>query len=934
MRTKTIAIILAVVGVLLIYTDLLSRWDLVLYDLTVRLWTRPPLEEIRIIAIDEPSLNGLGRWPWPRRHHVTLIKILTRIGVKSIGLDIIFSEPDKKHPDADQALADAIAANGRVVLPVLFKRDPVTNKLIEEHPLPILEQAAASLGHLDVKLDLDGIARSVFLKAGLGAPIWSSLPLAMLQQSKQRIHNSLPGRQQNAEMNLASENWVRDHLLLIPFTGPPGHIKRLSYVDVLTDKIDPAELRGKWVLIGITASGLGDTLLTPASRHLQPMPGVEFNANILDSLIQDITLLPMARSWHITMTILLVLVPILIYPFLPTRWSLVVWTCAILAIIFLTLIILKSFHFWFPPATSLLLTGISYPLLAWGGLSKSTQQLTDNKERRQASLNALGHGVIIVDNQLLLEYMNRTAEAFTGRSIDEVQSLPLWDVLKIKPEAKSEELNDRSLDISFGEENSFTLPRRGLLTRPSGENHTIWTKTEPIGDRWGHSRGHIITLYDPNLEPPPKTKKGDTQLDPLTGLPTRSLLATRLRKIFSPVDRRQNQAWILFINLDKFRHINITLGHQVGDRLLQEVAMRLKHSLRENDTLARLGSDEFVVVLEDATDADAVSLAARKLLDKLTKPMHIGDHNVKITASMGICNYPNDGTDSEILLKHAYRAMRRQKERGSNGFRFYAEQLQELIEGEGELESQLRKALDLHELELYYQPQLSLTTGKINGAEALIRWRREEKIVAIPEQFIPLAEKTGLIHPIGEWVLNSVCEQISRWRQEGLQPLRTAINLSAVELGEPGLLSKIELAIKDHKINPEQLELEITEGSVMRNIEITKNLLREFRGKGGQVSVDDFGTGYSTFTYLKNLPVDRLKIDSSFIRDMVSVQDDAFIILSIISMAHGLGLQVIAEGVEHKSQLKLLKEQQCDEIQGFLISKPLPPDLFATLLKR
>ena len=469
--------------------------------------------------------------------------------------------------------------------------------------------------------------------------------------------------------------------------------------------------------------------------------------------------------------------------------------------------------------------------------------------------------------------MNRTAEAFTGRSIDEAQSLPLWDVLKIVPEADPKEINDPTHSISFGEENSFKLPRRGLLTRPSGESHTIWTKTKPIGDRWGHARGHIITLYDPNLEPPPMAKRANTQLDPLTGLPTRSMLATRLHQIFSPVDRRQNQVWILFINLDQFRHINNSLGYQTGDRLLKEVAMRLKHSLRENDTLARLGSDEFVVVLEGATDADAVGIAARKLLDELSKPMHLGGHNVKITASMGICNYPNDGTDTEVLLKNAYSAMRRQKDTSSNGFRFYADQLQELIQGEGELELQLRKALELQELELHYQPQLNLTTGKVNGAEALIRWRREEKVVANPDQFIPLAEKTGLIHPIGEWVLNSACEQICRWRQEGLQPLRIAINLSAVELGEPDLLSKIELAMKDHKINPGQLELEITEGSVMKNIEITKNLLREFRGQGGQVSVDDFGTGYSTFSYLKNLPVDRLKIDSSFIRDMVSVQE-------------------------------------------------------------
>ena len=303
MQVKTIAISLAVVSVLLLYTGLLNRWDLVLYDLTAGVWSRTALDNIRIIAIDEPSLTALGRWPWSRRHHVALIETLSEIGVKAIGLDIIFAEPDRQHPDTDQALAAAIAANGSVVLPVLPKLDPATNKLVEEHPLAIIKQAAASLGHVDAELDADGIARSVFLKAGLSAPTWPSLPLAMLQLDKPGINDELPGRRRRtAEMNPTVGNWVRDHHLLIPFTGPPGHIRRLSYVDVLTDKIDPAELRGKWVLVGMTATGLGDTLPTPTSHHQQPMPGVEFNANILDSLIQGITLLPMETSWHTILT--------------------------------------------------------------------------------------------------------------------------------------------------------------------------------------------------------------------------------------------------------------------------------------------------------------------------------------------------------------------------------------------------------------------------------------------------------------------------------------------------------------------------------------------------------------------------------------------------------------------------------------------------------
>ena len=426
--------------------------------------------------------------------------------------------------------------------------------------------------------------------------------------------------------------------------------------------------------------------------------------------------------------------------------------------------------------------------------------------------------------------------------------------------------------------------------------------------------------------------------DGLTGLPNRTMLMDRLGLALSQAQRLEQQVAVIYIDLDRFKPVNDSLGHAVGDRLLQEIARRLRATLRENDTVARVGGDEFQVVVCNVAGATGAARIAEKLMRALGEPFTLEGQELHVTASLGVSLFPRDGASGELLLKFADIALYEAKGEGRNAYRFFSPEMNAQAHGRLRLENDLRRAVERNELELHYQPQLDLAIGEVCAVEALVRWRHPERGLVLPNQFIPMAEETGLVLGIGEWVLDEACRQVAQWQRDGLvsgsAPLRVAVNISARQLQRPGLDGAVRRALAQSGLPAECLELEITESSVMLDPQHAQSVLQSLRELGVQLSIDDFGTGYSSLAYLKRLPLDRLKIDRSFIGGIPTDSDDAAIVETIIVMTHKLGLRVIAEGVETLEQRLQLVRQGCDEMQGFLLAHPVPASELPPLLAK
>jgi diguanylate cyclase (GGDEF)-like protein/PAS domain S-box-containing protein len=420
--------------------------------------------------------------------------------------------------------------------------------------------------------------------------------------------------------------------------------------------------------------------------------------------------------------------------------------------------------------------------------------------------------------------------------------------------------------------------------------------------------------------------------DPLTGLPNRLLAKDHLGMAAAYADRSNTKVALLFLDLDNFKTINDSLGHAVGDRLLKVVAVRLRDCVRTTDTISRQGGDEFLVLLPDAHDTDAMTDIAEKILQGLSAPFEIDGYQLSTSASIGIAVYPDDGKDFDALLKKADTAMYQSKKAGRSTCRFYTEQMNIDAVDHHQMLMGLARALERNEFVLYYQPQIDLGSGAVIGAEALIRWVHQERGIVPPGLFIPVAEDSGHIVPIGEWVLREACRQAVAWRQAGLPKLVVAVNLSAVQFKRSDLDKSVIHALTESGLDPEFLELELTESILIQDTENILGTVRRLKALGVKLSIDDFGTGYSSLSYLKRFAVDKLKIDQSFVRDMINDPGDAAIVRAIIQMAKSLNLKTIAEGVEDEGVLAALRLHQCDEAQGYHFGRPMPAEEFARYL--
>jgi diguanylate cyclase (GGDEF)-like protein/PAS domain S-box-containing protein len=555
------------------------------------------------------------------------------------------------------------------------------------------------------------------------------------------------------------------------------------------------------------------------------------------------------------------------------------------------------------------------------------------KERAQVTLNSIGDAVVCTDMSGNITFLNFVAEKMTGWAWQEAAGRPMLEVLQIL-DAGSREPAPHPINVAVGVDRTLRLSSNCILVRRDGFETPIEDSVAPIHDREGKETGAVIIFRDVSTARAMAAQMTHSaQHDFLTGLPNRMLLNDRVTQAIVLAPRHSKKVAVLFLDLDGFKHINDSLGHPTGDKLLQSIAKRLVACVRSSDTVSRQGGDEFVVLLSEMEQSEDAAISALRILQAVAEAHTIDHHDLHVTASIGLSVFPDDGKDAETLIKNADTAMYQAKENGRQSYQFFRPAMTVRAVERQSIEENLRRALERREFTLHYQPKIKLRSGEITGAEALLRWTHPVRGSVSPAQFIPVAEDCGLILPIGQWVLREACKQARAWLDAGL-PLGTmAVNISSMEFRDDNFLESVFTILSETGLDPRALELELTESVLMKRAESATSVLKTLRARGVQIAVDDFGTGYSSLSYLRKFPIDALKIDQSFVRQITSAPDDSTIVTAVISMGRSMKLRVVAEGVETREELAFLQTHQCDEAQGFYFSRPVLPHQFAMLLK-
>jgi diguanylate cyclase (GGDEF)-like protein/PAS domain S-box-containing protein len=556
----------------------------------------------------------------------------------------------------------------------------------------------------------------------------------------------------------------------------------------------------------------------------------------------------------------------------------------------------------------------------------------DDNERAHATLVSIGDAVLSSDKKWGITFMNPIAEKLTGWTCAQALGQRISDVFQVLDGVTRAPLMPQ-IEIAVGAGSTIILPSNCVLVRRNGKELHIEDSAAPIHDVSGEFAGMVVVFHDVS-ESRAMTQKMShlAEHDVLTSLPNRALLSDRLEHGIAIAHRHNRQMAILFIDLDHFKHINDSLGHLIGDRILKAVGERILPCIRQSDTVSRYGGDEFVVLLSEIHRVEDAALIAEKIRLAVMEPYTIDGHYLHLTTSIGVSVYPNDGEDASTLIQYADTAMYHAKEKGRNNSQFFKDDMNVRAEERQIITGDLRHALMRGEFFLVYQPKINLVRGNITGFEALIRWRHPTRGVLYPAAFIPIAEESGLIIPIGEWVLREACAQARQWLKAGLKFETMAVNISAVEFRSDSFFDGVCRILRATGLEHRYLEIELTETAVMRDFDSTSVILHALSAMGIRIAVDDFGTGYSNLSYLKRFPINTLKLDRSFIHDVPGSADVCTIVSSVIRMAHGLHLQVIGEGVETLKQLKFLKTHDCEEAQGYYFSKPLDPHDCQSLL--
>lgn len=558
--------------------------------------------------------------------------------------------------------------------------------------------------------------------------------------------------------------------------------------------------------------------------------------------------------------------------------------------------------------------------------------LFDEQERARAALDAIGDAVISADLDTRVTYLNSVAEKMTGWNRHEACGRKVAEVFRGVDGATGEQVRE-AMELAMRDQAAAPLnpPGQGAVSvEVPFEDSAV-----PIHNRLGEVIGAVMVFRDMGTSRPLSNRMLYlAQHDSLTDLPNRVLLRDRLSHAMSLAHRRRRQMAVLFLDIDRFKHVNDSLGHLIGDRLLQSVARRLLGCVRRSDTVSRQGGDEFVIILSEINRAQDAALSAEKMLQTLAVPYHIDQHELRVTGSIGIVIYPDDGADADMLLNNADIAMYHAKDQGRNNYQFFEADLNVRALERQVLESGLRGAIEGHQLLLHYQPKVDLESGAIVGAEAFVRWRHPERGLILPGQFVPIAEVCGSIIPIGRWVLREACRQACAWQAAGLGLLKVAINVSPPELRDRNFLHGLERILNETGLDPAMLEIELRETVLVQDSQHALEVLTALKAMRVQLALDDFGTGYSSLSHLKQFPIDILKIDQSFVRDLNADSSAGSIVSTVIGMGRNLGMEVVAEGVESREQLACLRQLACPQGQGFYLSEPLTAAEFSRLCHR
>jgi diguanylate cyclase (GGDEF)-like protein/PAS domain S-box-containing protein len=555
------------------------------------------------------------------------------------------------------------------------------------------------------------------------------------------------------------------------------------------------------------------------------------------------------------------------------------------------------------------------------------------KERALVTLNSIGDAVLCTDISGKISYLNLVAETMTGWHREEATGQPLAEVFRIIDGATRKTAPD-PMEMAVEQNRTVGLTVNCVLIRRDGYESAIEDSAAPIHDRAGHVIGAVIVFHDVSAARAMALEMTHSaHHDVVTGLPNRVLLNDRITQSISLARRQKRSIAVIFLDLDHFKYINDSLGHDTGDNLLQCVAKRLLAGVRASDTVSRQGGDEFVILLSEISHPEDAATSAQKMLFSLSVPCFVGGQELSIDGSIGISIYPEDGQNAETLIKNADTAMYHAKERGRNNLQFFKAEMNLKAVERQSVEGNLRRALERGEFLLHYQPKMNLITGELTGVEALIRWQQPDRGLVPPSQFVPIAEDCGLIVQIDRWVMREACRQAREWQDAGLPFKRISVNVSAAEFRSQAFLSAVSTTLRETGLEARYLDLELTEGVLMEDVEATVAILQSLKMMGLHIAVDDFGTGYSSLSYLRQFPIDVLKIDKSFVQHICGDTNDSAIVCAIIDMGKNLKQRVIAEGIETKEQLGFLRARHCEEGQGYLFCRPVAPAEFAHLLR-
>jgi diguanylate cyclase (GGDEF)-like protein len=891
-----------------------------------------------IVTIDDASLNAVGRWPWPRRQHAALIDKLRESGAQVIAYDLPFNEA-AADPLDDELLARAMVRHGRVILPVQPGGRAGKLSVGVQQPVPLLVQAAAATAHDELTIDADGSVRRIFLGARLGAQQWDSMPRAVwrLQQGGRLQAPTGPLSYREQALAQGYTSWTLEDEAMVAAGAPV--LPQVSASRVLLDPRVRPLLAGRTVWVGLTATGLSEPVATPAARPALAWSRITWLAQAHEALSHTELVEVGTAGSRIAAGLAPLLLVLLVAPGRHSEWR-GRWLLPLGSIpILLAVVGLLLSRQWLPPAAATLGWLLGYGLSRAAHLQATRQDLQRARGHAAATLRAISDGVITVDTQHRVLFMNPVAWRFARTSpqlADRNEAgMPVTQLIRMS-DADQRRVAD-AIDTS--------LYRRAVVqvSQPV-EVHTLvgprlvrMTASPVIGrqdpqERQAnpHPDGSVLVLSDvTDSVRAAERMQHEATHDALTGLPNRVTLANQFARSLDEARAAGGALALLFIDIDRFKRINDSLGHREGDAVIQLMAERLQQACGPDTCTVRWGGDEFVALVADRGALHEASQVAQRVIDSVAVGIDLADMHIHCSCSIGIAVAPTQGEALDTLLTLADAALRRAKLHGGGRFEFCSPASNRLANAPSwtrdvlTLEARLRRALAENALELHYQPQLDVVSTEPVGFEALLRWRQADGILWSPAQFLDVAEESGLILEIGAWVVREATQQLARWSRAGLPVLPVSINVSARQCLDRRLIHLVSEALSAEQIPASLLKLEITETTAMTDIDHVMRLLNELRALGVGVAVDDFGTGYSSLAHLQRLPIDQIKIDQSFVRDIANDHQGAAIVRATIALAHELGVPVVAEGVEDETQLTFLTLHRCDIAQGYYFARPL-----------